>query len=128
MGERIGIQLRIEPWGAAADHLPADLVVSALPPGVADALAPLSAQAHPVGTVVDVVYRPWPTALSRAAEMAGRRAVGGLPMLVHQAARQVTLQTGCPSPPVGEMLHAAAAALAQDGTTGVRSRSRQAHW
>ncbi|AXG79318.1 shikimate dehydrogenase [Streptomyces paludis] len=111
-GERIGIRVRVEPWAAAVDHLSADLVVSALPPRAADALAPLWAQTRASGTLMDVVYRPWPTALAHAAEGAGRRVVGGLPMLVHQAARQVTLQTGRLTPPIDKMLHAATAALA----------------
>ncbi|WP_405614368.1 shikimate dehydrogenase [Streptomyces sp. NBC_01508] len=111
-GERIGIRVRIEPWAAAVDHLSAGLVVSALPPSVADALAPLWTRTRAIGTLMDVVYRPWPTALGHAAEVAGRRVVGGLPMLVHQAARQITLQTGQLTPPIGKMLHAATAALA----------------
>ncbi|WNI18079.1 hypothetical protein [Actinacidiphila sp. ITFR-21] len=37
--------------------------------------------------------------------------IGGLPMLVHQAARQVVLQTGQPRAPYADMLRAASAAL-----------------
>jgi shikimate dehydrogenase len=53
---------------------------------------------------MDVVYRPWPSRFAQAAQEAGRRVVGGLPMLVHQAARQVVLQTGHSAAPVAEML------------------------
>ncbi|MEW2546649.1 hypothetical protein AB0910_12855 [Streptomyces sp. NPDC047002] len=105
--ERVRIRVRVEPWEAAAAHLSADLVVSALPPGVADALAPLWKRTRPAGTLMDVVYRPRPTVFAHVAEAAGRRIVDGLPMLVHQAARQVTLQTGCPAPPVDAMMRAA---------------------
>lgn len=38
--DRIGIALRIRPWTEAEGHLKADLVISALPPGAADPLAP----------------------------------------------------------------------------------------
>ncbi|AVH55555.1 MULTISPECIES: shikimate dehydrogenase [Streptomyces] len=100
--ERIGIMVNIEPWAAAGHHLAADLVVSALPPHAADALASLWTRG--TGTLMDVVYRPWPSRFAHAAQEAGRCAVGGLPMLVHQAARQVVLQTGHSPAPVTEML------------------------
>jgi shikimate dehydrogenase len=78
-GERIGVRTRIEPWATAADHLAAELVVSALPPHAADALAPLWPRG--AGALMDVVYRPWPSCFAQAAKEAGRRVVGGLPML-----------------------------------------------
>lgn len=100
--ERIGIKISIKPWTAAVHHLAADLVVSALPPHAADAFAPLWTRG--TGTLMDVVYRPWPSGFAHAAQDAGRNVVGGLPMLVHQAARQVVLQTGHSPAPVTEML------------------------
>ncbi|MFJ6438794.1 shikimate dehydrogenase [Streptomyces sp. NPDC091416] len=102
--ERIGITARIEPWAVAGTYLSADLVISALPPGIADGLAPLWRPA--AGTLMDVVYQPWPTPLASAAKTSGRRVVGGLPMLVHQAAQQVALQTKCHRVPYTEMLAA----------------------
>ncbi|MDQ1031513.1 shikimate dehydrogenase [Streptomyces umbrinus] len=100
--ERIGIKISIEPWTAADHHLAVDLVVSAMPPHAADALAPLWTPG--TGTLMDVVYRPWPSRFAHTAQEAGRRVVGGLPMLVHQAARQVVLQTGYSPAPITEML------------------------
>ncbi|MGQ4453198.1 shikimate dehydrogenase [[Kitasatospora] papulosa] len=100
--ERIGIKIIIKPWTAVDHHLAVDLVVSALPPHAADALAPLWKPG--TGTLMDVVYRPWPSRFAHAAQGAGRRVVGGLPMLVHQAAQQVALQTGRSPAPVTEML------------------------
>ncbi|MFE4212242.1 shikimate dehydrogenase [Streptomyces sp. NPDC056844] len=100
--ERIGIKISIKPWTDAAHHLAVDLVVSALPPHAADTLAPLWTRR--AGTLMDVVYRPWPTRFAHAAQEAGRRVVGGLPMLLHQAARQVVLQTGHSPAPIAEML------------------------
>ncbi|MDW4918600.1 shikimate dehydrogenase [Streptomyces californicus] len=113
--ERIGVKVRITPWTTAPAHLEAELVISALPPGAADELAPLWKPA--AGTLMDVLYRPWPTPLAQAAATAGRRVIGGLPMLVHQAARQVELQTKCPRPPYEDMLTAASAAVHQLDTT-----------
>jgi shikimate dehydrogenase len=45
-------------------------------------------------TVNDLVYHPLETALLAAARVAGARTVGGVEMLLHQAARQFTLWTG----------------------------------
>lgn len=91
--ERIGVAVRIRPWADASEHLQSGLVVSALPPGAADPLAPCWPAVG--NTLFDVVYWPWPTVLARAAQHAGSTVVGGLPMVLHQAARQVELQTGC---------------------------------
>ena len=69
-----------------------DLLVSTLPAGAADALAP-----HVTGVpaLLDVVYDPWPTALARACRGV---VVSGAAMLLHQAAAQVALMTGRPAP------------------------------
>ena len=69
-----------------------DLLVSTLPAGAADALAPW---AGAVPALLDVVYDPWPTALARAC---GGVVVSGAGMLLHQAAAQVELMTGRPAP------------------------------
>ncbi|MEV5879382.1 shikimate dehydrogenase [Streptomyces sp. NPDC052101] len=114
--ERIGLAVRIRPWMETARHLTADLVVSALPPGAADNLAPAWPSAVR-NTLLDVVYKPWPTPLADAARHAGTTVIGGLPMLLHQAARQVELQTGCTPAPIAAMRAAAVQALtdAPDG-------------
>ena len=49
---------------------------------------------RPGQTVVDLVYLPVETPLLRLAAAAGARPVDGIGMLVHQAARAVTLWTG----------------------------------
>ena len=69
-----------------------DLLVSALPPLAADRCAPYVAG---VPAVLDVVYDGWPTALAAAA---GGTVVAGAAMLLHQAAGQVELMTGCAAP------------------------------
>ncbi|HEY6423445.1 MAG TPA: shikimate dehydrogenase [Pseudonocardiaceae bacterium] len=86
----------------------ADVVISTLPAGAADALA--HHQWLPNTVVLDVVYAPWPTALATSALAAGCRIVSGLAVLLHQAAAQVELMTGC-HPPVAEMREALDAAV-----------------
>ncbi len=60
--------------------------------------------------IVDIVYKPEVTPLLRAAEAAGRRVLGGLPMLVYQGALAFELWTGKPAP-LDVMFAAARAAL-----------------
>jgi shikimate dehydrogenase len=93
---RLGVTPRIV--GGLAEHpLPAaDVVVSTLPAGAADALA--GAAWDPTTVVLDVIYAPWPTALAAAAAAAGCRVAGGLDVLLHQAVEQVELMTGRPGP------------------------------
>ena len=52
----------------------------------------------PRGVLLDVVYDPRPTAVSRAWSEGGGTVVGGERMLLHQAAEQVRLMTGRPAP------------------------------
>jgi shikimate dehydrogenase len=78
--------------GSAAPDLA--LVVSTVPAGAADHLAPLLAA---VPAVLDVVYHPWPTPLG-AAGSGARIAVTGLDMLLHQGLRQFELVTGVAAP------------------------------
>lgn len=65
---------------------------------------------HAGQVVVDLVYHPLDTLLLQAARAVGAVAVDGLGMLVHQAAHQQRLWTGC-SPDVTVMRAAALAAL-----------------
>jgi shikimate dehydrogenase len=64
--------------------------------------------------VMDLVYRPRPTAWVRAAAQLGAEAEDGLPMLVHQAALAFAIWTGAEAAPlVGVMRAAAEAELAK---------------
>ncbi len=87
-----------------------DVVVSTVP---AAAQSPeLTESLVSKGVVVfDVVYDPWPTPLGAAAAAGGRTVVEGLDLLVHQAALQVELMTGCEQAPLEEMRAAGEAAL-----------------
>jgi len=68
----------------------------------------------PPQIVVDLVYHPVDTPLLRSARARGARAIDGVGMLVHQAARAFELWTGVEAP-VEAMNGAARAALAARG-------------
>jgi shikimate dehydrogenase len=74
----------------------ADVVISTLPPGAADALCRQQWASRPV--LLDVVYTPWPTPLAASAMTAGCPTVSGLAVLLHQAVAQCELMTGRPAP------------------------------
>jgi shikimate dehydrogenase len=89
--ERLGVRPVLASYDPAvlAD---CDLLISTLPAGAADALAPHVAG---VPALLDVVYDPWPTPLAAACR---GTVVGGADMLLHQAAAQVELMTGRTAP------------------------------
>lgn len=94
---------------ADADSLArAELVVQATPVGMGDdPSAAFDVTNLKDGTVVaDLVYHPRRTPVMAAAEERGLRTVGGLGMLVHQAARAFSLWTGIEAP-IPEMWAAA---------------------
>lgn len=108
---------------AAARRFPTQLQVRTAPltqPPVADLLVstvPVTAQTPElvdrcarVPVLFDVLYHPWPTPL--AASAGARVLVGGLDLLVHQAALQFALFTGLPAP-LAAMRDAGVAALAE---------------
>ncbi|MCO6011363.1 shikimate dehydrogenase [Actinoallomurus purpureus] len=97
--DRLGVSVSVQ---TLADTMPpADLIISTLPAHAADPYAEAIARA--TGALFDVVYAPWPTAAGKAVGDRGGIVVGGLPMLVHQAARQVELMTGRAPAPVEAM-------------------------
>jgi shikimate dehydrogenase len=90
VAEELGIELSVSAWDAL---LPAaDLVVSTVSAGAADARAEAIAASSPV--VFDALYEPWPTPLAVAAERTGCIVLNGLDLLVHQAVEQIALMTG----------------------------------
>ncbi|MCX6395216.1 MAG: shikimate dehydrogenase [Propionibacteriales bacterium] len=91
-----------------------DLVISTIP---AQAQTPeLVTSADPCPVVFEVVYDPWPTPLAAAALVSGRVLVGGLDLLINQAALQVELMTRLPAP-------VAAMRAAGEGALAARARS-----
>ncbi|MFF3251633.1 shikimate dehydrogenase [Actinacidiphila glaucinigra] len=108
-GERLGVAVRTAAWEDAAGALSAPLVISTTPAGTANALA--AAVPERPGTLFDVLYDPWPTALVSAWAGRGGAVVGGLDLLVHQAVLQVELMTGRKPAPLAAMRAAGEAAL-----------------
>ncbi|PIE26745.1 MAG: shikimate dehydrogenase [Micrococcales bacterium] len=105
LADRLGLQLQVQDWAAAWDGIAAaDVVISTVPPGATDTLvvqpAPASLAGH---LLLDVVYHPWPTRLASAVQDRGGLVVGGVSMLLHQAAAQVELMTGIRPAPIQAM-------------------------
>ncbi|MEV6722130.1 shikimate dehydrogenase [Streptomyces xanthochromogenes] len=109
-GERLDVDVRTVDWARAAEAFEAPLVVATTPAGTTDALA--AAVPERVGTLFDVLYEPWPTALAAAWSEREGAVVGGLDLLVHQAVLQVEQMTGSPTAPLEAMRKAGEAALA----------------
>lgn len=109
-GERLGVDVRTADWERAAEAFAAPLVVATTPAGTTDALA--DAVPDTVGTLFDVLYDPWPTALAAAWSDRGGKVVGGLDLLVHQAVLQVEQMTGRAPAPLAAMRAAGERALA----------------
>jgi shikimate dehydrogenase len=113
VAERLGVALAVETFDKLDALLQVDLVVSTLPGGAADAYAGRLAR---VPALFDVVYAPWPTRAAQAVREAGGTVVGGFPMLLHQAVRQVELMTGRTDVPVEAMRAAGEAELLRRAT------------
>ena len=96
--------------GVADDVAPeaTDVLVTTVPAEAQTALLPWVAE---TGVVFEVRYDPWPTPFARAAHEAGVPLVGGLDLLVHQAAEQVVLMTGLADAPLAAMRTAGEEAL-----------------
>lgn len=109
-GERLGVDVRIADWAEGERALGAPLVIATTPAGAADGLATAVPEAP--GTLFDVLYEPWPTALASAWSAREGAVIGGLDLLVHQAVLQVEQMTGCVPAPLAAMRHAGETALA----------------
>ncbi|MGH8888655.1 MAG: shikimate dehydrogenase [Acidothermaceae bacterium] len=95
--DRVGAGVDLVGWPGIGALRDADLVISTVPAGASDVLA-REWTPRPEQLLLDVVYHPWPTPLAEAAAAAGAQVVGGLELLVQQAALQVERWTGQPSP------------------------------
>lgn len=76
--------------------LGADLVISTLPSEVATRLGGWLPK--DVGFLFDVTYHPWPSGLAKSWFTNGGDVVGGLDLLVNQAAAQIEMATDRPAP------------------------------
>ncbi|GAA4727443.1 shikimate dehydrogenase [Isoptericola chiayiensis] len=100
---RMGVTPRFDVLDVAATPevlAGADVVVSTMPAYAADPIADAlrGRGAGTAGVLLDAVYDPRPTALSRAWADTGGTVVGGERMLLHQAVEQVRLMTGRTAP------------------------------
>ncbi|MGI5400260.1 shikimate dehydrogenase [Streptomyces sp. CA-135486] len=109
-GRRLGVEVHIADWAEADAALSAPLVIATTPAGATDDLA-AEVPERP-GTLFDVLYEPWPTALAAAWPARGGAVVGGLDLLVHQAVLQVEQMTGRAPAPLAAMRAAGERALA----------------
>lgn len=105
VAERLGMAVAVATFEKFDTDV--DLIVSTLPQGGADMVAGPIAGSK--AAVFDVVYAPWPTRLARAVLERDGIVVGGFPMLLHQAVRQIELMTGRTDVPVDAMREAGAA-------------------
>lgn len=101
---------RVTVGSLAADPAAGEVVVSTVP--AAAQSADLVARCADAAVLFEALYDPWPTPLAAAAD--GRPLVGGLDLLVHQAALQFALFTGVAAP-LAAMRSAGEAALAERG-------------
>ncbi len=109
LARTLGVQVEVSDWPRLPGRAAASLVISTAPAGATDELA--VGLGRVMGTLLDVVYAPWPTPLAAAWKRGGGQVIGGLELLVEQAAEQVRLMTG-QQPPVESMRAAGRAALA----------------
>jgi shikimate dehydrogenase len=100
-----------EPWSFPA----VDLLVSTLPAGALESAPPpvVDRLVSQGVAVCDVVYSPPDTLLLRTARAYARPVSEGFDLLLHQAARQVELMTGCERAPLDAMRTAGLAELAR---------------
>jgi len=106
----VNVGLAARAWDDAAAALAAPVVISTTPAAAAaDLKDSIPGQ---LGVLFDVIYAPWPTPLATAWTAAAGRVIGGLELLVEQAALQVELMTGREAP-VTAMREAGYAALAR---------------
>ncbi|GAA0575243.1 shikimate dehydrogenase [Paractinoplanes ferrugineus] len=98
----LGLEIQGAEWAAAADFFAADAVISTVPKGAADHLAP-AVRWRPGTVLFDAIYDPWPTPLAAAATAAEISVVSGLDLLLAQALSQFEQFTGVTPAPRAAM-------------------------
>ncbi|BCJ55734.1 shikimate 5-dehydrogenase [Actinoplanes sp. NBRC 14428] len=107
--EALGLTLTGVDWAGAPAAFDADAVISTVPKGAADGLAP-QVTWRPGTVLFDAIYDPWPTPLASAAASHGVRVVSGLDLLLAQALGQFEQFTGVRPAPERAMREALLAA------------------
>ena len=77
-------------WNDSIDLRSYDLVVNTTPSGAADLVAE-NIPSKVEGLLFDVLYKPWPTLISRRWADAGGEVIGGLELLLYQGIDQINL-------------------------------------
>lgn len=90
LARRLGMDTRVLAFGESVR--PSDLLVSTLPAG--SSLTEGDVETFDAEFLFDVVYDPWPTALSTEWDARGLSSMNGLPMLLWQAVRQARVFYG----------------------------------
>lgn len=88
LGDRVGVDVHPYLLGATP-HAAADVTISTLPGGTVLAPELVASVADAGGSLLDVAYSPWPSALAEVWSKGGVPVMSGLPMLLHQALLQV---------------------------------------
>lgn len=98
----LAAEFKAQAAGLDSFHGQADIVINCTPMGMkghSEGQSPITAETlRGVQLVYDLVYNPEQTALLQAAQTAGCQTLGGLAMLVAQAAEQFRLWTGQTAP------------------------------
>jgi shikimate dehydrogenase len=94
LANRVGLDFAAPAWDDLARAAAAPLVISTTPAGATPGLEAAVSGVDAPGVLFDVIYSPWPTSLAAAWERAGGRVIGGVELLIEQAALQVELMTG----------------------------------
>ena len=79
------------PWKLTDKINTADLVINTTPDRAADFFVP--SMENPKGTFFEVLYNPWPTAMSKLWSESKNQVIDGLDLLIHQGISQVEIFT-----------------------------------
>ncbi len=109
VAERCGVEVALVSFDDLGSVDAVDVAMSTVP-DAASAVVADTVVKH-ASTIFEALYDPWPTTLAAAGEQAGRIVVGGLDLLVHQAALQVELMTERTPAPLAAMRSSGIAAL-----------------
>lgn len=86
------VEITYLPWEHTDQINSADLVINTTPERAGDFFVP--AINNPAGTFFEVLYNPWPTAISKAWSNSENRVIDGLDLLIHQGISQVEIFSG----------------------------------
>ncbi len=112
----LGMSSTVVDFPQSHEVLDADLVVSALAIAGAQAVAEAWQQRESIpvpGTLLDVLYQPWPAPIAGLVQSRGGVVVSGLEMLLHQAEKQLEAMVGRRPAPLDAMREAALQELAR---------------